>query len=473
MRNLEKLFWVACAVFFFTSCEETYNDKLFWPGEISREYGSYIKPYTLDLTYSGEKLIGKTVSFKTENSETGTLTLNDVIPGEANTPINGIKLYENEEKGNYTFSGTNRTMGGATVKYSGSITPKAMKLDLNVVIAQSQLVGTFNFPDFKLGTKSIIANTKLESGGYGYIWTDKTNQITEGAGYFNVGNDAELTKRSSTLFTNGKILQNALCYFLPQLLNGITLQADGNIIANYTTSSLQIGDKKIDEIDMTNDMTTLASFGMKILGLSKLTIEDIEKAINKSERKFDISPINLVTWAKVGNKVIIKLNLPSIISLIIKNSGKEVDPALISGITEAIAKSNPIKLKSLLSTLNTILDNQAISFISTVEDSTFKMLFDYIIKGIPLGMDTNNGHTYLYLTKESTAPVIAFLPKIQPIVSELITLPDTSDPNYFMMYMLKNLIDGYLGTESGSFYDCWQAAETIDLGIDLITTTNK
>ena len=175
----------------------------------------------------------------------------------------------------------------------------------------------------------------------------------------------------------------------------------------------------------------------------------------------------------MGNKVIIKLNLPSIISLIIKNSGKEVDPALISGITEAIAKSNPIKLKSLLSTLNTILDNQAISFISTVEDSTFKMLFDYIIKGIPLGMDTNNGHTYLYLTKESTAPVIAFLPKIQPIVSELITLPDTSDPNYFMMYMLKNLIDGYLGTESGSFYDCWQAAETIDLGIDLITTTNK
>ena len=32
MRNLRKLFYVACAVFFFTSCEETYNDKLFWTG---------------------------------------------------------------------------------------------------------------------------------------------------------------------------------------------------------------------------------------------------------------------------------------------------------------------------------------------------------------------------------------------------------------------------------------------------------
>ncbi|MCS3314806.1 DUF4925 domain-containing protein [Bacteroides sp. BFG-637] len=117
MRNLRKLSYVACAVFFFTSCEETYNDKLFWPGEISQEYGSYIKPYTLDLTYSGEKLIGKTVSFKTEDSETGTLTLNNIIPGEKETPISRIQLYENEKKGYYTFSGTNITMGGATVKY--------------------------------------------------------------------------------------------------------------------------------------------------------------------------------------------------------------------------------------------------------------------------------------------------------------------------------------------------------------------
>ena len=86
MKNLRKLFYVACAVFFFTSCEETYNDKLFWPGEISQEYGSYIKPYTLDLTYSGEKLVGKTVSFKTGDSETGTLTLNDVIPHRYQPP---------------------------------------------------------------------------------------------------------------------------------------------------------------------------------------------------------------------------------------------------------------------------------------------------------------------------------------------------------------------------------------------------
>jgi len=43
MKTLRKLFYVACTTFFLTSCEETYNDKLFWPGELSQEYGSHIK----------------------------------------------------------------------------------------------------------------------------------------------------------------------------------------------------------------------------------------------------------------------------------------------------------------------------------------------------------------------------------------------------------------------------------------------
>lgn len=84
MRTLKKLLYVACTASLLTSCEETYNDKLFWPGELNQEYGSYIKPATLDLTYSGEKLVGKTVDFKTDDSEKGTITLNDIIPGEKN-----------------------------------------------------------------------------------------------------------------------------------------------------------------------------------------------------------------------------------------------------------------------------------------------------------------------------------------------------------------------------------------------------
>ena len=140
MKTSKKLFYVACMALLLVSCEKTYNDKLFWPGEISQEYGSYIKPYTLDLTYSGEKLAGKTVNFKTEDSETGTLTLNDIIPGENTTPINDVQLNESGEKDAYTFNGTSVTETGAEVKYSGKITPKAMQLSLEVTMAHTVLL---------------------------------------------------------------------------------------------------------------------------------------------------------------------------------------------------------------------------------------------------------------------------------------------------------------------------------------------
>ena len=42
MRTLKKLLYVACTASLLTSCEETYNDKLFWPGELNQEYGSYL-----------------------------------------------------------------------------------------------------------------------------------------------------------------------------------------------------------------------------------------------------------------------------------------------------------------------------------------------------------------------------------------------------------------------------------------------
>lgn len=225
MRNLRKLFYVACAVFFFTSCEETYNDKLFWPGEISQEYGSYIKPYTLDLTYSGEKLVGKTVSFKTGDSETGTLTLNDVIPGEKETPISHIQLYENEEKGYYTFSGTNITMGGATVKYSGSITPKTMKLDLNVVMADPQkLVNKYDFALYEMVQ-------------------DHTNEFHpvqyKGACYFDMKPKEGIgTDEASLMYLLGNLAPGILQTLIPQLIKDIKLEKDGTITAYYSSDPI-------------------------------------------------------------------------------------------------------------------------------------------------------------------------------------------------------------------------------------------
>ena len=42
------------------------------------------------------------------------------------------------------------------------------------------------------------------------------------------------------------------------------------------------------------------------------------------------------------------LNLPAIIGLTTQDGETPIDPGLISGITEALAKSNPIQLKKCL-----------------------------------------------------------------------------------------------------------------------------
>lgn len=378
MRNLKELFCVACIALFFTSCEETYNDKLFWPGEISQEYGSYIKPYTLDLTYSGEKLIGKTVSFKTENSETGTLTLNGIIPGETTTPINNIKLYESGEKDAYTFSGKNITMGGATVGYEGKITPKTMQLSLEVTMAHvSSVAKTYIFPERS--------------------YTDPTSPSTRqsGASYINIEASDMMGAIIAAILP--QLAYPLLDTMLPYALQSITLEKDGNVSAYYATDPFDFN-------EITENKT--------------LTDAEFKQWIQK--RNYAASPKGLAYWSYTNNILLVQLNVPAVISLIAQNSGQELDAKLINGICEALLKSDPIRLKAALSAINLILNNEIINYILNVDDATFTTIFSWIKDGIPLEMKQTKEHTYAYLTKESLMPIMkVVLPMLSEQLEEL------------------------------------------------------
>lgn len=376
MRNLRKLFYVACVALCLSACEENYNDKLFWPGEISREYGSYIKPFTLDLTYSGEKLIGKTVTFKTEDSETGTLTLNGIIPGEINTPINNIRLIENGEKDAYTFSGTNVTMSGATVKFVGSVTPKAMKLSLNVLVNNANNTAqAYKFPPYS----RTYGNETVRNSGASYV----NITAAEGAG------GEFLVAIIEAIATN---LLDAL---LPHVLSSVTLEKDGNIQASYTTSPINM--EEIMEI--TN---------------SELSTNEFQAII--AQRSYSDSPNGLAYWSIAGkNDLLVQVNVASIISLIAQNNGQTIDSQLIAGISEALFKSDPIRLKSILSTINLILDNKAISTLIQMDKETFSTIFFWLKNGIPLKIDRSEGHTFIYVTKETITPIFI---AAAPIINE-------------------------------------------------------
>lgn len=443
MKTLRKLFYVACTTFFLTSCEETYNDKLFWPGELSQEYGSYIKPSTLDLTYSGEKLIGKTVSFQTEDSKKGTLTLNDIIPGEKETSFR-INLSEQED--NYTFSGETVSGAGATVKYAGSITPKTMKLDLNVTMPQNQWIKTYQMSELTRGRgKDVIRNQTTGE----YEWGESDNQILTAALYTDM--DLEMVKEAGSLYaTVSVIIKGMGGYLLPQLLKSVTLESDGNITAEYTSDELQLGEQKFSEIDMDNPASQqqVINFIMMKLMFNTLSADDITAATQG--RNYADSPRGLAFWYLKNDLLYVKLNLPSIISLAMQGQGQTVDAHLIAGIADAILKSNPFLLKTLLGVVSESLDNSLLSMIANMDHQSFQMFFSWIKEGIPMQIEKENGHTHIYLNREALSPLIAFIPNLQPAMEGI--------PNFGPM-----LYNSYLGP----LYDNWSIITQLDLGLDL------
>lgn len=443
MKTLRKLFYVACTTFFLTSCEETYNDKLFWPGELSQEYGSYIKPSTLDLTYSGEKLIGKTVSFQTEDSKKGTLTLNDIIPGEKETSFR-INLSEQED--NYTFSGETVSGAGATVKYAGSITPKTMKLDLNVTMPQNQWMKTYQMSELTRGRgKDVIRNQTTGE----YEWGESDNQILTAALYTDM--DLEMVKDAGSLYaTVSVIIKGMGGYLLPQLLKSVTLESDGNITAEYTSDELQLGEQKFSEIDMDNPASQqqVINFIMMKLMFNTLSADDITAATQG--RNYAESPRGLAFWYLKNDLLYVKLNLPGIISLAMQGQGQTVDAHLIAGIADAILKSNPFLLKTLLGVVSESLDNSLLSMIANMDHQSFQMFFSWIKEGIPMQIEKENGHTHIYLNREALSPLIAFIPHLQPVMESI--------PNFGPM-----LYNSYLGP----LYDNWSIITQLDLGLDL------
>ena len=454
MKTLRKLFYVACTTFFLTSCEETYNDKLFWPGELSQEYGSpikktpppaasYIKPSTLDLTYSGEKLIGKTVSFQTEDSKKGTLTLNDIIPGEKETSFR-INLSEQED--NYTFSGETVSGAGATVKYAGSITPKTMKLDLNVTMPQNQWMKTYQMSELTRGRgKDVIRNQTTGE----YEWGESDNQILTAALYTDM--DLEMVKEAGSLYaTVSVIIKGMGGYLLPQLLKSVTLESDGNITAEYTSDELQLGEQKFSEIDMDNPASQqqVINFIMMKLMFNTLSADDITAATQG--RNYAESPRGLAFWYLKNDLLYVKLNLPGIISLVMQGQGQTVDAHLIAGIADAILKSNPFLLKTLLGVVSESLDNSLLSMIANMDHQSFQMFFSWIKEGIPMQIEKENGHTHIYLNREALSPLIAFIPHLQPVMEGI--------PNFGPM-----LYNSYIGP----LYDNWSIITQLDLGLDL------
>ena len=97
-----------------------------------------------------------------------------------------------------------------------------------------------------------------------------------------------------------------------------------------------------------------------------------------------------------------------------------------------------------------------------MDTASFQQVFYLLTEGIIFHIEEKDGHTHLYLTKESTTAFIQLFPGLQPIVEGM--LPESMANNT----VFKNLLGLLMGNDENGLPVLWNAANTIDLGLDLL-----
>lgn len=314
--------------------------------------GLFIGTYsdnTLVLSYGDNILTGKEVVFDATDGDNVSLLLKDVIPGEKETILTGASINANG------FSGTTKSTN-ATVEYTGTLENKVLTLKLNVKM---------NDPKGWAKTYRVAEYT---TGELTYNDYTNPNAVIAGAGYVNYVGVAEGMDFGTSY---GAMFRGILGILLPQVLQSVTLGADGNVIASYNSGAIQF----------------------KSEWVFAAPTADVMKQIIPTQG-WTQSPENLALWFAKDDKLYLKLNVPAIISQALGANADAVAP-LISQILNGDAAT----IKGLISSLLKI-------DVSSVSDETFTVVLDWINNGIPLSVKVADGQTYLYLDKLAFEPLM-------------------------------------------------------------------
>lgn len=416
-----------------TSCSEDYPGPD--PVDVTANYSNkFSNPHpNLSLTYSEESLTGKSIDFSTVKGETANFVLYDILPGEKTLTIQNVPLIGTDSE--YTFSGTaTGTNTGSQFHFDGKVEKGHLTFNLTDIqtAGASQWANKYRLSDITRGMSEIYEDTEIPLTGAGFVDT----KMAEGA--------------SSDYNT---LLRSALAYFLPQVLNTVTLQADGNILVEYSTDALMINGK-IPNMEEEGAMMEIIQFLVTKLLSGGVTNEDVNMVTK--DRVYHPSTTHLAYWYPAGDQVRIKLNLPTIISLAMKGQGQTVDENILATLTDIIFTMKPAELKKILTKINETLQNSTIGFIVDLDDATFNTFCEWITIGIPMHIDRAEGHTHLYLDVVALQPVLDMLPGLIPVIINL--LPESTDA--FAKAMLKSMLTG--------FFEDWSTAQKFNLGLDLV-----
>lgn len=367
-KRLLYLLTLICSICLFTACSDDDEKE---EVEIDNSWELVAGTYNsekLALLYSEDSLPGKEVTFAATNSTNGALTLKNVIPGEATTTISNITVANSE------FSGTTSTTY-ADVEYTGSVKDEVMTLKLNVAMKDPNgWAKKYDLADYTTG--EVAEQTIVLTGGMYCNW------VSEGNG----GAIAPILRAIGGLI-------------LPQVLQSVTLEADGNITASYHKGPIQFDQSVI--------------MGL-MFGTPPPTAEEVQATIPTDG--WLNAPKHLAHWFVKDNKLYVKLNITAIISQVMG-----ADASSLSGLISELLQGDPATIKAMISSLVPNLD------LSSISDETFNMLLDWINNGVPMNVATENGITHMYLDKDALTPLM---------VDEMVETTNGSGSDIFKLWTI-------------------------------------
>lgn len=338
----------------FTGCDkEDEYQPIIPPTDLSTTFGVDANT-KLNLNYSETPLSGKQVAFSTTDSRTATMILKDIVPGEAETTINDIQLIEGNSE--YTFEG-NSTITRASslaIGYSGTVKKGELTLNLNIQIADPKgWAKTYTLGEY--------VTEKLVYNGF-----ENENATIASALYMSWKVNENPNEIGTAMPIMFRCIAGAI---LPQVLQSVTLEADGNVGAKYSTGNA---------IQFNPSWVFKSPTKEEALGLIPT-------------KGWLQSPKNLAHWFEKDGKLYIKLNISAILSQALSNGESGNNAQLGNMINTILGSSDAAAIKTLLKSFG--LD------ISTISDATINMLLSWVKEGIPMNVKTENGHTYIYLDK--------------------------------------------------------------------------
>lgn len=256
-KNLFFVFTMLCALSFFTACSDDDDNKTDdgWKA-ISATYTAE----TLKLTMGGTEVADQSVKVDASSAEQATITLANLIPGEAEVKIEAKMVKTGES---YALEGSN-TNDLRTVSAKGTVEAGVLTLDATLKIT-APIAGTW-----KLAEIAKDESETFVSGPVSMVW--------------------EAAEGTMLGFLPVTSIPNIASIALVQVLQSVTFQEDGQIVASISKAGVDLS-KPVTPVWETSE-PGYASYN--VTDKQILVFLDITKIMGSLKSKAAIDPLEQI-----------------------------------------------------------------------------------------------------------------------------------------------------------------------------------